>query len=341
MVGSISGLDERMTTTTSPTPAPLSARRPAVADGSFRYLALACGLAVLAILALIAVSTTSKALPAFRHEGFRFLFSKEWNPTKTKVVSGQSVADPHFGALAFIYGTMVISAIALLIAVPVSVGMALFLTDVAPRRLRGPVSYAIDLLAAIPSVVYGLWGVVVLAPVLTRTYGSIGSATHGIPLLGTLLSGGSGRSFMTAGLILALMITPIITSLTREVFETVPRSQKEAVLALGATRWEMVRGAVLPWGRSGVIGAVMLGLGRAMGETIAAALVIGSSPQITAHLFRAGDALPAVIANEFGEAADVWRSALIGLGVLVFALTIIVNSAARALVVRTDRRMAA
>jgi phosphate transport system permease protein len=308
-----------------------------VADSFFRYVSLLCGLAVLAILVLIAISTTSKALPAFRHEGFRFLFSKDWNPTRTKVVNGHDVADPRFGALAFIYGTMVASTIALVVAVPVSLALALFLTDVAPRRLRAPVSYAIDLLAAIPSVVYGLWGVLVLAPALTHTYRSISSATHGIPLLGTLLSGGSGRSFMTAGLILALMITPIITSLTREVFDTVPRAQKEAALALGSTRWEMVRGAVLPWGRSGVIGAVMLGLGRAMGETIAAALVIGSSPQITARLFSAGDALPAVIANQFGEAADLWRSALIGLGVLVFALTIVVNTAARTLVTRGVR----
>jgi phosphate transport system permease protein len=326
-----------MTTTTSSPPAPLNARRPAVADGLFRYVSLACGLAVLAILALIAISTTSKALPAFRHEGFRFLFSKDWNPTHTKVVNGHDVADPRFGALAFIYGTMVASTIALVVAVPVSLALALFLTDVAPRRLRAPVSYAIDLLAAIPSVVYGLWGVLVLAPALTHTYRSLGSATHGVPGVGTLLSGGSGRSFMTAGLILALMITPIVTSLTREVFETVPRAQKEAALALGSTRWEMVRGAVLPWGRSGVVGAVMLGLGRAMGETIAVALVIGSSPQITAHLFSAGDALPAVIANQFGEAADLWRSALIGLGVLVFALTIVVNTAARTLVTRGAR----
>ncbi len=312
--------------TPSPTePAPsLNATKRAVADTSFRYLSLACGLGVLVILALIAFFTTKQAWPAFRQQGAGFFFSSTWDPNRGK-----------FGALPFIYGTMVISAIALIVSLPVSIGLALYLTEVAPRRLRGPVGYCIDLLAAVPSVVYGLWGVLVLVPILGRLYTRIGKDTHGIPVLGTVFSGSNGgKGFMTAGLILALRITPIITSLSREVFDTVPRTQKEAALALGSTRWEMIRGAILPWGRGGVTGAVMLGLGRAMGETIAAALVIGSSPQITARLFGSGDALAAVIANQFGEASDIQRAALIGLGVVVFVLTIIVNSGARILVGR-------
>jgi phosphate transport system permease protein len=314
----------------------LRASSRALADRSFRSLSLACGLGVLVILALIAFFITKQAWPAFRQEGARFFFSRTWDPNHMKVVHGQQVADPVFGALPFIYGTVAASAIALVISLPVSIGLALYLSEVAPRRLRGPVSYGIDLLAAVPSVVYGLWGVLVLVPILGRLYTRIGKDLHGIPVLGTLFSGANGgKSIMTAGLILALMMTPIITSLSRAVFDTVPRAQKEAALALGSTRWEMIRGSILPWGRSGVTGAVMLGLGRAMGETIAAALVIGSSPQISARLFGPADTLAAVIANQFGEATDVWRAALIGLGVVVFVLTVIVNSGARLLVGRS------
>jgi len=294
------------------------------ADVAFRIASLICGLAVLAILGLIAVSMTQKALPAFRVAGFGFVTSRRWAPN-----------EGHFGALAFVYGTTVISAIALVFAVPVSVGIALFLSEIAPRRLRKPVSYFVDLLAAIPSVVYGLWGVLVFAPALAHAYAAVARATAPVPVVGVVFGGpANGKSFFTAGLILALMITPIITAITREVFDTVPPGQKEAALALGATRWEMIRGAVFPHSRSGMIGAVMLGLGRAMGETIAAALVIGSSPQITAHLFKSGDALAAVIANQFGEAGGTYRSALIGLGVVLFAMTIAVNMAARLVVNR-------
>jgi phosphate transport system permease protein len=233
----------------------------------------------------------------------------------------------------------VTSAIALVFAVPVSIGIALFLTDVARPRLRRPVSSLVDLLAAIPSVVYGLWGLIVLAPFLADFYDWVSGVVEGIPVLSTLFTGPStGRSLFTAGIILALMITPIVTSITREVFDTVPASAKEAAYALGATRWEMMRAAIFPHSRSGVIGAVMLGLGRAMGETIAAALVIGSSAQVTAHLFQSGDSMAAVIANQFGEAGGVHRAALIALGVELFALTIVVNMLARAVVGRAERR---
>lgn len=299
-------------------------------DRVFRGVALAAGLLVLAILALIAISTTKEAWPAFQQEGFKFIFSDDWVPAEGK-----------FGALAFIYGTLLVSVIALVLAVPVSLGIALFTNEAAPRRLRTTVVYVMDLLAAIPSVVYGLWGILVLAPAIQPVYDKIGNAVGDWPVLGWFFGGqASGRSFMTAGIILAIMITPIITSLSREVIATVPRTQREAAYGMGATRWEMIRSAVLPWSRGGITGSVMLGLGRAMGETIAVALVIGSNPQITLHLFAPGDAMAAVIANQFGEATGTFRSALVGLGVVLFAVTILVNVSARSLVSRFDRKLA-
>ena len=316
--------------TTPPPESPLKAARPRLADNGFRVITLACGLGVLAILALIALFTTNKALPAFRHEGLGFVTSRNWNPT---------APHPHFGGLAFVYGTLGISLIALTISVPVSLGLALFLTEVAPRRLRTPVVYLIDLLAAIPSVVFGLWGILSLQKPLSHFYLHVSNIFAGIPILDRIFRGASGRSFFTAGLIVAMMITPIITSLTREVFATVPSTQKEAALALGATRWEMIRTSILGYGRSGVVGAVMLGLGRAMGETIAVALVIGSIPSITLSLFHPGDAMAAVIANQFGEASGNFQSALIGLGVVLFAITIVINIAARGLVSRSEKAM--
>ncbi|MGI8794720.1 MAG: phosphate ABC transporter permease subunit PstC [Acidimicrobiales bacterium] len=316
---------------TAPTLSLDSRRRSALADRIFRSLAVAAGATVLAVLGLIAVSTTRDAWPAFAQEGFGFLTSSEWSP-----------AQGRFGALAFIYGTLVISAIALMLAVPVSIGIALFITEVAGPRLRQPTIYLIDLLAAVPSVVYGLWGVLVLGPFVFGLYDSMSGALSGVPVVGALFEGPvNQKSYMTAGFILAIMILPIITSVTREVFATVPVDDKAGALALGATRWEMIRGAVFPYARSGVMGAVMLGLGRAMGETIAAALVIGSAPSISARLFGSGDAMAAVIANQFGEAGGVHRAALIGLGVVLFAMTILVNVAARFVVTRTERKMGA
>lgn len=303
---------------------PTSGRR---GDSVFKTVALAAGLVVLGILALIAISTTREAWPAFQQEGFGFITSSTWVP-----------ADGKFGALAFIYGTVLSSFIALVLAVPVSLGIALYANEAAPRRLRKPVVYVMDLLAAIPSVVYGLWGIIVLAPAIQPVYKAISGAVGDIPVLGWFFNGNSGRSYMTAGIILAIMITPIITSLSREVIATVPSAQREAAYGMGATRWEMIRAAVLPWSRGGIVGSVMLGLGRAMGETIAVALVIGSQPQITSHLFEAGDSMAAVIVNQFGEASGVHRSALIGLGVVLFGVTIIVNVSARSIVSRFDRR---
>ncbi len=300
-------------------------------DQIFKTVALLAGLAVLAILALIAYSTTKEAMPAFREEGLSFVTSDVWIPSQGK-----------FGALAFIYGTLLASVIALLIAVPVSLGIALFTTEVAPRKLRRWVVYVMDLLAAIPSVVYGFWGLVVFAPAIQPIYKSIAEATDGIPLVGDVLGGkASGKSFMTAGVILAIMIVPIVTSLSREVIATVPSAQREAAYGMGATRWEMLRYSVLPWSRGGITGAVMLGLGRALGETIAVALVIGSAPQISSHIFEPGDAMAAVIANQFGEAQGTHRAALIGLGVVLFLITILVNVAARGIVNRFDRKLQA
>jgi phosphate transport system permease protein len=307
----------------------LSERRP-LGDRAFHILALASGLLVLVILILIAVSTTNQSTDWFTTVGFKGVFSKTWDPA-----SGQ------YGALAFIYGTLITALIAVVIAVPLSLGIALLLTEVVSPRVARPIVSVIDLLAVVPSVVFGLWGFLVFGPWIAGFYSSVASAVKGIPILDDLFgSPTSGLSFFTAGIILAVMILPIVTSLSREVFATVPVIDKEGAYALGATRLEMIRGAVWPHSKGGVVGAVLLGVGRAMGETIAAALVIGSSPTITSHLFAPGYSMPSVIANEFGEASGVQRSALIGLGVLLFVLTIIINLIARLAVQRSARRTA-
>jgi len=304
----------------------LSERRP-LGDRGFQLLALAAGLLVLVILVLIAISTTQQASSWFSTEGVK-IFSSNWNP-----------AANQFGALAFMYGTAITALIAIVMAVPVSVGIALLLTEVVPYRWSRPIVYVIDLLAVVPSVVWGLWGILVFAPWIAGIYSSIASGVKGVPVMGPLFGPPtSGASFFTAGIILAFMITPIVTSLSREVIATVPTIDKEGAYALGATRLEMIRGAVWPHSQGGIVGAVLLGLGRAMGETIAAALVIGSSATITSHLFAPGDSMPAVIANQFGEASGVFRAGLMGLGVLLFIMTIIINILARGIVERSARR---
>jgi phosphate transport system permease protein len=275
------------------------------ADKAFRWTTIIAATLVLVILGLVAASMTQRALPVLQKMGPEFLTSSKW-----------SAAEDHYGALAFIFGTLYTALIALVLAVPVSLGVALFITQVAPRWLKKPMIYLIDLCAVVPSVVWGLWGVLVLSQHF-----------------------GLGRSFATAGVILAVMITPIITSLAREVIETTPLTDKEAAIALGATRWEMITATVLPHSKGGLVGAVMLGLGRAMGETIAAALVIGSAlGQITANPFASGNSMPAVIANEWGEADDLHKSALIALAVALFVLTIIVNLIATWIVQRGRRQ---
>jgi phosphate transport system permease protein len=320
---------------TPPGPATgLSTRRP-LGDRGFQVLALACGLLVLVILVLIAVTMSQQSTTWFTTAGWSGIFSIDWDPAHGK-----------FGAMSFVYGTVVVSLIAIIIAYPVSMGVALLLNEVVPRRWAQPIVYVIDLLAVVPSVVWGLWGFAVFIPWLqSGIYPHVASAVNGIWILGNLfgpLNGNyvSGASFFTAGLILAIMIIPIVTSLSREVIATVPATDREGAYALGATRWEMIRGVVWPHSQTGIVGATLLGLGRAMGETIVVALVMGSAPVITSHLLTPGYAMPGVIANQFGEAtAGEFRAALIGMGVLLFLITIIVNLSARAIVGRNARRM--
>jgi phosphate transport system permease protein len=305
---------------------PLDQRRP-LGDRGFAALALGSGLLVLVILVLIAVTTSQQAASWFSAEGLK-IFTNNWNPGAN-----------DYGALAFIYGTAITAVIALIMAVPVSVGIALLLTEVVPYRWARPIVYVVDLLAVVPSVVWGLWGILVFAPWIQHIYADIASGVNGVPVLGFFFgTPTSGASFFTAGIILAFMITPIVTSLSREIIATVPSIDKEGAYALGATRWEMIRGVVWPHSQGGVVGAVLLGLGRAMGETIAVALVIGSSPVITSRLFAPGYNMAAVIANQFGEASGVFRAGLMGIGVLLFAFTIIINIIARAIVERSARR---
>jgi phosphate transport system permease protein len=300
----------------------------------FRLWTLATGLLVLAVLGLILFTTTREAWPVLRDMGFRFITDRTWDPNPA---TGKAV----FGALSFMYGTAVSSAIALLIGVPISIGIALFLTELAPRWLRGPSITIVDLLASVPSVVFGLWGVLVVAPALVPVYQWFNDVFGGIPVLGNLFGVpvGTGRNFMTAGIILAIMVTPIITSISREVLTTVPQANKDAAFALGATRWEMIRGAVFPHSFGGLVGAVMLGLGRAMGETIAVALVIGGATSITANVFAGGNSMAAIIVQQFGESSGTFTAALIGLGVVLFAMTVVVNLAARVVVRRAQARM--
>ncbi len=309
---------------------PLARRRP-IGDRIFQALALFAGLLVLVILVLIAVTTTQQSTSWFTHEGWSGIFSTNWD-----------FSTNSFGAMTFVYGTAITALIAIIISVPVSVSIALLLNEVVPRRWARPIVYVVDLLAVVPSVVWGLWGILVFAPwAQAHIYSHVASGLTGVPVLSTFFGGTStsGASFFTAGLVLAFMITPIVTSLSREVIATVPAIDREGAYALGATRWEMIRGAVWPHSQGGVVGAVLLGLGRAMGETIAAALLIGASPVITSHLFSPGYSMPAVIALQFGEATGgVQRAAIIGMCVLLFVITIIVNLIARGVVERSARR---
>ncbi len=295
------------------------------ADPLFLLLAALSGVLILLVLAYMVISTTGTALPVFTKEGITFLTGKEWSPSAGK-----------FGALPFIYGTVVTSVIALVIAVPLSLAVALFLTEYpVPRRLRGPITYAVDLLAAVPSVIYGLWGVFVLLPLFLQPAADFLNKYLGfIPIFA---GPPSGLSYFGAGVILAIMVTPIISSMCREVFATVPDSDRQAAYALGATRWEMIREVVFSHSRSGIIGAVMLGLGRALGETIAVALLIGSRPVVDASVLRPGYSMAAVIANQFQEATGDHIRALVAIGVVLFAITIVINMAARAMVWRFSR----
>ncbi len=284
------------------------------------------GLTTLAVLILLLIGyffvrligESSKALNTF---GLSFIFGNDWDVSR----------NIYHGA-PLVVGTLITSAIALLIGVPVAVATALYLTELCPRRFRGALGMLVDLLAAVPSVVYGLWGVFVLGPKLLPAEKWFGNTFSFIPWIGGASSTYTPGNYFIAGLILAIMILPIVSAISREVLRTVPSEHKEAALALGATRWEMIRMAVLPYARPGITGGAMLGLGRALGETIAVVLTIGNAPTIGKHLFDQGYTLAAVIANEFGEAAStpVYRSALFAAGLVLFVLTLLVNILARA-----------
>jgi phosphate transport system permease protein len=291
-----------------------------IADNTFRLLVLLCALSVLAILALIAYELFTKSHLAIVQFGWKFFIGQNWDP-----VAGD------FGALPFVYGTLVSSAVALAIAVPLGVGVAIFITEMCPRPLRGPLSFTTELLAAIPSVVYGLWAIFILVPIIRFKVEPLLARLFG--WTGLFTGPQYGIGMLAAGVILAVMVIPIISSITREVLTAVPQHQREAALALGATRWEMIRIAVLRNARAGILGAIILGLGRALGETIAVTMVIGNRAEIAKSLFAPGYSLASVIANEFSEAADdLYLSALIEIGLALFLVTIVVNASARLLV---------
>ncbi len=291
-----------------------------VADNSFAAVMLVCACSIFAIVLFILGILVIHSRPSLAAFGWRFFTRQAWDP-----VSGD------FGALPFIYGTLATSLLALCMAVPLALGVAVFLTELCPRPLRAPISFLTELLAAIPSVVYGLWAVFVLVPLMRDLIGPFLVKSFGW----TGLFGGTnfGVGLLTASMILAIMILPIISSLTRDIMNAVPNSQREAVLALGATRWEMIRIGVLRNSRIGIVGAIMLGLGRALGETMAVTMVIGNHPSIAKSLFAPANTLASVIAGEFSEATgDLYLSALIEIGLALFLVTIVVNAIARLMV---------
>ncbi len=291
-----------------------------IADNIFATVMLLCALSIFGIVAFIATILVKNSRLSLMAFGFKFFIGTNWDP-----VAGD------YGALPFIFGTLVTSFVALLIAVPLALGVAIFLTELCPRQLRGPISFLTELLAAIPSVVYGLWAVFVLVPIVRDQLGPFLAKYFG--WTGFFNGSNFGVGLLTASLILSIMILPIISSLTRDIMLAVPNHQREAVLALGATRWEMIRTGVLRNARIGIVGAVILGLGRALGETMAVAMTIGNHPVITKSLFAPGNTLASVIANEFSEASDnLYTSALIEIGLALFLVTIVVNAIARLLV---------
>jgi phosphate transport system permease protein len=300
-------------------------------DNVFRHLTRAAAIGVLALLSAIIVSLILGSIPALRTFGLDFLVSQSWNPVTEK-----------FGALPAVYGTVLTSAIAMLIAVPLGLMIAFFLTELCPQWLRRPIGIAIELLAGIPSIIYGIWGLFVFAPFLQETLQPFLINTLGnAPGIGSLFAGPPyGIGMLTAGLILAIMVLPFITSISRDVFEAVPSVLKEAAYGLGCTTWEVMRNVVLPYCRVGVIGGVMLGLGRALGETMAVTFVIGNAHRISASILAPGTTISATIANEFTEAVgDLYTSALIALGLILFVITFIVLAIARYMLLRIERRV--
>ena len=299
----------------------------AIGDTMYRGATTVFAACIPLLLVFIAIEIVAAAWPALKAFGFGFLTSSNWDP-----------ANQVFGAASAIYGTVVSSFLALFIATPLALGVAIFLSEFAPPWLRQPVAFFVDLLAAIPSVVYGLWGIFVLQPLLRQ---HVMPSIKGIPVIGqsALFEGPIyGPSMFSAGLILAIMVLPYISAVSREVLLAVPRSQREAALALGATKWETIRDAVVPYARSGILGGMILGLGRALGETMAVTMLIGNVHQISASLFAPGYTMASLIANEFSEATgDIHLSALMAVGAVLFAVTLVVNALARWLVWRVGR----
>jgi phosphate transport system permease protein len=300
-------------------------------DTVFRQLTRGAAIFVLLLLSGVIISLIQGSIPALQKFGFGFLFSERWNPVTE-----------NFGALPAIYGTILTSFIAMLIAVPVGLMIAFFLTELCPQWLRRPIGIAIELLAGIPSIIYGIWGLFVFAPFLQATLQPFLIDTLGnLPGIGSLFAGPPyGIGMLTSGLILAIMVLPFITSITRDVFEAVPPVLKEAAYGLGCTKWEVVRNVVLPYARVGVIGGIMLALGRALGETMAVTFVIGNAHRISASVLAPGTTISASIANEFTEAVgDLYTSALIALGLILFVITFIVLAIARYMLMRIERRI--
>ncbi len=309
-----------------PRPRDLSDAR---ADRMFKLALTGAVIFVLVALAGAGLSMLWGGRHALQVQGLSFFFTADWNPVENK-----------FGALAPIYGTLVTAIIAMVIAVPVSYGIAFFLTEVAPRWLRGPVGTAIELLAGIPSIIYGMWGLFVLVPVMTEYVTPwLNDHLGELPLIGPMFQGPPlGIGMLTAGFVLAIMVIPFIASTMREVFLTVPTRLKESAYALGSTKWEVSWDIVLPYTRSAVIGGVFLGLGRALGETMAVAFVIGNSVQMSASLLEPGTTIAALIANDFGEATETYRSALLLLGFVLFIVTFVVLAIARLMLMRLARK---
>jgi len=294
-------------------------------DRALKYGLTALAALILALIVYFFIRLVGEARPAFEHTGILgFTFGSPWD-----------VNAEHFGALPLLVGTLITSLLALAMGVPVAVAAALYATELCPRRMRGALTILVELLAAVPSVVYGLWGIFFLAPKLQPAEQWVADRLSGVPFIGGGLV--TIPNYFITGLVLAIMILPIVSALSREVMLTVPPDHKEAALGLGATRWEMIRIAVLPYCRSGIVGGSMLGLGRAIGETIAVTILIGDAPQLGKHLFGQGYSLAAVIANEFGEAQGLHRSALFAAGLVLFVLTLLVNAAARLIVLRAAR----
>ncbi len=321
---------EMMDETASGAKPPPRSRRVPWADALFSFLAHAAAWLTLALLVGIIASLTISAWPAISAYGLSFLWNSEWDPVEQK-----------FGGLVMIYGTLATSFIALLIAVPVSFGIALFLTELSPNWLRRPLGTAVELLAAVPSIVYGMWGLLVFGPILATYVQQPAQAVFGnVPLLGSLVSGAPvGIGILSAGIILAIMVIPFIASVMRDVFETTPALLKESAYGLGSTTWEVVWKVVLPYTKSGVIGAIMLGLGRALGETMAVTFVIGNFNQLDSlSLFAAANSITSAIANEFAEASPgLHQASLMYLGLVLFFITFCVLALSRVLLSRLKR----